>query len=116
MPTRGVIDTSVLRGRDQETFLSKSVAGAADVTLTADEALANTIKFTGALTGSISVIFPVSAENAGMRWWIENGTTEAFTLTVKKSGGTGAAITQAKRALVVWDGEEFRQYTADAAV
>lgn len=116
MPTTGVIDTSVLRGRDQETYLSKSVAGNSNVTLLPEEALANTIKFTGALTGNIDVIFPVTTANAGMRWWIENSTTGAATLTLKKSGGTGTAITQARRALVIWNGTTFDQFTADFTV
>jgi hypothetical protein len=87
-----------------ESYASKSVAGSSDVTLTAAEAAPGVLKFTGTLTGNISVILPLTA---GRRWTIWNATSGAFTLTIKGSSGTGAAITQGKKAPVWTDGTNF---------
>ena len=73
--------------------LEIDVAGSADVTLSDLQAQYSCLVFSGTLTGNISVIVP--AENKS--WWIENATGGAFALTVKKSGGTGVAVTQGKR-------------------
>lgn len=70
--------------------LVKSVAGASDVTLSEAEARNAVLIFTGALTGNISVIVPAEDKT----WLVQNSTTGAFSLTVKKSGGTGVAVTQ----------------------
>ena len=71
---------------------TKSVAGSSDVPLTADEAAAGVLVFTGALTGNINVIVPLTP--AGRNWLAVNATSGAFTLTVKGVTGTGIAITQ----------------------
>ena len=73
--------------------LEIDVAGSADVTLSDLQAQYSCLVFSGTLTGNISVIVP--AEENG--WWIENDTGGAYTMTVKKSGGTGVAVTQGKR-------------------
>lgn len=111
----GVVNTGVFRGRAQETYLSKSVAGSSNVTLTVDEARHKVIKLTGELTGNIEVDFPLTSEDAGEQWWINNATTlsAAETLTITGNGSTGIAITNAKKALVVWNGSDFEQYTTD---
>ena len=70
--------------------LEKDVAGGSDVVLTDVEAQYDCLIFSGILTASISVIVP--SENKA--WDVHNATTGAFTLTVKKSAGTGVAITQ----------------------
>ncbi len=81
--------------------LSKSVAGGANVTLTAVEAGHGILKFTGALTANINVILPASPTRT---WVVENATTGAYTLTVKTAAGTGVAIFQGKRSIVYSDG------------
>jgi len=95
--------TAVLDRRSQRDpatgRLSKSVAGGVDVTLTAAEARADIIEFTGLLTGGINVILPTRA-------WCRlfaNTTTGAFALTVKTAAGTGKTITQGKRAILYCD-------------
>lgn len=81
-------------------MLTKSVAGGATVTLTAAEAGNAILKFTGALTASISVVVP----NTSASWRVINGTTGAFTLTVKTAAGTGIAVTQGLTWGVICDG------------
>ena len=79
-------------------YLSKSVAGSADVTLTTNnadptaEASNKVIEFTGALTGNIKVFVPAVEAN----YIFFNNTTGSYTLTVAPTGHTanGVAITQ----------------------
>ena len=80
--------------------VSKSVAGAVDVTLTALEQRCDQLILTGVLTGNINVI----VDTTKARWYIYNNTSGAFTLTVKTSAGTGVAVTQGKRAVLACDG------------
>lgn len=81
--------------------LSKSVAGGVNVTLTAVEAGNGILVFTGALTANISVIVPTSPT---AQWIVKNGTSGAFSLTVKTAAGTGVVITQGKTEVVYTDG------------
>lgn len=90
--------------------LSKSVAGAADVTLTTAEARNRTLEFTGVLTGNINVIVPLFD---GAEWIVKNGTTGAFTLTVKGASGAGIVVAAAKTAVLRGDGTNILRVTAD---
>jgi hypothetical protein len=71
----------------------KPVGGGVNVTLVQSEWGAGILKFTGALTANIAVIFPSIAD----RWIVENATTGAYTLTCKTAAGTGALIKQGRR-------------------
>tara|TARA_Y100000114_G_scaffold157305_1_gene189452 strand:- start:15278 stop:16318 length:1041 start_codon:yes stop_codon:yes gene_type:complete len=79
-------------------YVSKSVAGSADVTLTTGNADATTesankvIEFTGTLTGNIKVFVPAVENN----YIFFNNTAGSFTLTVAPTGhaANGVAITQ----------------------
>lgn len=77
-----------------------NVAGNSNVTLTAVQAGAGILVFTGALTGNISVIVP----NTSAKWEISNQTTGAFTLTVKTAAGTGILVAQGKNTMLWCDG------------
>lgn len=66
------------------------VAGGSNVILTDAQAQNSCLIFSGALTANIDVVVP-SEDKA---WDIFNDTSGAYTLTVKKSGGTGVAVTQ----------------------
>lgn len=86
-------------------MLTLSVAGAANVTLTRAQALNRAFKFTGALTGSISVLLdPLLGCARIFQVW--NATTGAFTLTVKLTtgGSTGIDLTQDAKASLMHDG------------
>lgn len=79
-------------------YLSKSVAGSANVTLTSNnadptaESSNKVIEFTGTLTGDITVFIPAVENN----YIFFNNTSGAFTLTVAPTGhgSNGVAITQ----------------------
>jgi hypothetical protein len=80
--------------------LSKSVAGAVDVTLTSTEAGNSILRFYGTLTGNINVIVPADSHT----WVVTNDTTGSYSLTLKTPSGTGVVITQGTSALVFCDG------------
>ena len=79
-------------------YLSKSVAGSANVTLTSNnadptaESSNKVIEFTGTLTGDITVFIPAVENN----YIFFNNTSGAFTLTVAPTGhgANGSVITQ----------------------
>lgn len=71
-------------------YLTKSVAGGADITLSAAEAANEILNFTGTLTANINVIVPAAART----WTVRNATSGAYTLTLKTPSGTGIAVTQ----------------------
>lgn len=81
-------------------YRTKSVAGSANVTLTAAEARSAVIVLTGVLTGSINVIVPTSEGG----YLIVNNTTGAFTITVKTTAGTGITIPRGTPELLWCDG------------
>lgn len=81
-------------------YLSKSVAGSSDVTLTTAEAWHHGIIFTGALTGNINVVVPTKQRH----YLLRNDTTGDFTLTVKTTAGTGVALKKGEFAVLSCDG------------
>jgi hypothetical protein len=87
-------------------FLSKSVAGSSNVTLTtanADptaESSNKIIDLNGILTGSITVFIPQVENN----YLVYNNTSGAFTLDVAATGGTGVQIDQGKYEWIYCDG------------
>ena len=92
-------------------YLSKSVAGASDVTLTSGEYANPVIECTGTLTGNINLIVPALERP----YDIMNSTSGAFTLTVKTSGGTGVSVPQGGSARVVCDGTNVEQILASSS-
>ena len=91
-------------------YVSKSVAGSADVTLTtgnADpdaESANKVIELTGALTGAISVLIP--AVTGGSEYLIYNNTSGAYALTIAATGhaANGVVVTQGAYSRVYCDG------------
>ena len=89
-------------------FLSKSVAGSADVTLTTAnasdtaEASNKVIELTGALTGDIKVLIPAVEST----YTFFNNTSGSQTLTIAATGhtGNGVAITQGAKTTVFCNG------------
>ena len=82
------------------TQLTKSVAGGADVTLSAAEAGYKILKFTGLLTANINVVVPTTTTI----WYVDNSTTGGYTLTVKTSAGSGVSTTNGTRYVLYGDG------------
>lgn len=85
-------------------FLLLSVAGSSNVTLTRTQGLNKLFKFTGALTGNISVLFPAALGSA-REFVVWNATTGAYTLTVKTTAGgsSGVAVTQGTKTILAHD-------------
>lgn len=90
---------------------SKSVAGAADVALSASEYASRVLRLTGVLTGNINV----TVDSLAVGFWIvENGTTGSFTLTFKTASGAGVTITQGDTLLLYCDGTDMLAATPGA--
>ena len=89
-------------------FLSKSVAGSSNVTLTTNnadttaESSNKVLDLNGALTGNITVFIPAVENN----YIVYNNTSGSFSLTVAATGhgSNGVAITQVEYAHVYCDG------------
>jgi hypothetical protein len=79
--------------------LSKSVAGGVDVTLTAAEASAQFIELTGTITANINVIVPAAAR----LFYVYNGTSGAFTVTIKTPSGSGVIVPNLGRMMLECD-------------
>jgi len=76
-------------------------------TLTYAQARVQAIDVSGTLVSNATIEVPA----APWSWIINNGTTGAYTLTVKVSGQTGVTVYQGKRRLVVCDGTDARDMT-----
>jgi hypothetical protein len=81
-------------------YLSKSVAGGVDVTLTEAESRNFVVELTGVITANINIIVPTREKV----WIVFNNTSGAFTATWKTSAGTGVAVTQTAKALLYCNG------------
>lgn len=88
---------------------AKNVAGNTNVTLSAAEAGAGILVFTGTLTGNIAVIVPAVAKS----WIVSNQTTGAYSLTVKTAAGSGIAVAQGKNQELWCDATNVVQSTND---
>lgn len=80
-------------------------------TLTATQALANMVTFSGTLTSNATVTFPAAAAE----YIVVNNTTGAFTVTCIPSGGTGVQIKQGFGDAIYCDGTNINYQQASAA-
>lgn len=85
------------------------VAGSANVSLDNAQACSQILKFTGALTGNVEVIFPARP----FRFTLSNRTSGAFTLTCKVAGQPGLVIGQGKNCEAYCDGTDIVRSSAD---
>lgn len=83
----------------------------ADVTMSAEQARCRIISLSGTLTGNRNLITPNNGE-----WIVINGTSGAFTVTVKTSAGTGQTVDQTESKLLVADGTNVVSATSDIAL
>lgn len=86
-----------------------NVAGNASFTLDRVQALNSVFKFTGLLTGAITISFPVSL-GCARQFTAWNATTGAFALTIKTTtvGSVGIAVTQGQSVQLFHDGTDVR--------
>ena len=77
-----------------------NVAGTGTYTLSGFELNRIAYDLIGVLTGNRSVVVPATVQ----QYWITNGTTGAFTLTVKTSAGSGVVVPQGGAAILYCDG------------
>ena len=68
-------------------------------------------KFTGTLTSNVNIVVPSTVQ----QYWVNNGTTGAFTLGVKTSTGSATLVTQGSTAILYCDGTNIISATTSAA-
>lgn len=81
-----------------------------DVTLTAAQARCRFIILSGTLTGNRNIIVPNSGE-----WVVYNGTSGAYSITVKTSAGTGEIVAQSANKIFWADGTNVSGLTTGGA-
>lgn len=79
-----------------------NVAGTGNYTLTGSELNRIVYKFTGVLTGARNVVVPDTVQ----QYWVDNGTTGSYDLTVKSTTGTGVIVPQGGRLILYCDGAD----------
>jgi hypothetical protein len=67
---------------------------------------------TGSRTANRNIIVPASSKT----YYVINGTTGGYTITIKKSGGTGVTIPPGAAALVAYNGTDFQGINAITGV
>jgi len=77
-----------------------NVAGTGTYTLSGFELNRIAYDLIGTLTGNRIVVVPATVQ----QYWITNGTTGAFTLTVKTAAGSGVAVPQGGASILYCDG------------
>jgi hypothetical protein len=68
-------------------------------------------KFTGTLTSNVNIVVPATVQ----QYWVNNGTTGAFTLGVKTASGAATLVTQGATAILYCDGTNIIPATTSAA-
>lgn len=84
------------------TSISVTPPGTGTYTLSVAEQNKIAYKFTGALSGNINVVVPPTVQ----QYWVDNATTNAYSLTVKTASGSGYAVPQNSRAILYCDGTD----------
>jgi len=84
------------------TSISLNPPGTGTYTLSTAEQNKIAYKFTGALSGNMDVVVPPTVQ----QYWVDNSTTNAYTLTIKTASGSGYAVAQGSRAILYCDGTD----------
>jgi hypothetical protein len=90
---------------------SISAAGGGTITLSAAQARAEIIEFTGALPGATTIVFP----NVKRIWIVNNKTTGASALTAKVTGQTGVVLVPSGPAVIYGNGTDIVYGTITAS-
>jgi len=80
--------------------ITVNVAGNVNYTLSTQQAASQIIKFEGALTGNINVVFPTVVSI----WYLYNFTSGLFTLSAQLTGGPTINIPQGEQIILYCDG------------
>jgi hypothetical protein len=81
-------------------YTSINVAGSGNYVLSGNELNRIAYNFTGVLTGNRAIIVPETVQ----QYWVTNGTTGPYTLTVKTAAASGTAVGQGARAILYCNG------------
>ena len=81
-------------------YTSIPVPGTGTYTLSTAEQNKISYKFTGALTGNRIIVVPPTIQ----QYWVDNSTSNLYSLTVQTASGSGFAVPQNSRAILYCDG------------
>lgn len=72
------------------------------------------LNITGVLGSNAIIQIPVAAGTGRCRIYaVKNGTTGAFTVTIRAVGQTGVTVTQTKKKLLLFNGTDIENLTAE---
>lgn len=83
-------------------YTSINVSGTGNYTLSGSELNRIAYDFTGTLTGDRNIVVPATVQ----QYWVSNGTSGAYNLTIKTSAGVGVTIVQGSRTIVYCNGTD----------
>lgn len=93
-------------------FVSIPVPGSGDFVLSGANLNRIAYRFTGALTGNRRIVVP----NTTQQYWVDNQTTNAFTLEIDTAAGAGILIPQGQSVIVYCDGTDVINATSSTSV
>ncbi len=106
------------RGIAQQTRLALTPSGTTTITLVRDPMQAEYIDIATGASGGWVLQVPCGPADAGMFWFVNNGsgqtcTIKGYTTDTGTTATTGIDLTSAKKMIVMWNGTDFVQMTAD---
>ena len=93
-------------------FVSIPVPGSGDFVLSGANLDRIAYRFTGALTGNRRIVVP----NTTQQYWVDNQTTNAFTLEIDTAAGAGIFIPQGQSVIVYCDSIDVINATSSTSV
>ena len=93
-------------------FVSIAVPGSGDFVLSGANLDRIAYRFTGALTGNRRIVVP----NTTQQYWVDNQTTNAFTLEIDTAAGAGILIPQGQSVIVYCDSVDVINATSSTSV
>ncbi len=93
-------------------FVSIPVPGSGDFVLSGANLDRIAYRFTGALTGNRRIVIP----NTTQQYWVDNQTTNAFTLEIDTAAGAGQVIPQGQSLIVYCDSVDVINATSSTSV
>jgi hypothetical protein len=93
-------------------FVSIPIPGSGDFVLSGANLNRIAYRFTGALTGNRRIVVP----NTTQQYWVDNQTTNAFTLEIDTAAGAGIFVTQGQSLIVYCDGTDVINASSSTSI
>lgn len=93
-------------------FVSIPIPGSGDFVLSGANLNRIAYRFTGALTGNRRIVVP----NTTQQYWVDNQTTNAFTLEIDTAAGAGIFVTQGQSLIVYCDATDVINASSSTSI